>query len=257
MTRAKQAMYVITKAVGQSKSANFPRLLHETLGEAWSAGDPQWYEETAFEEAAADESRGQLPVLQDSPMPASPRRPARRPSAAHTGIVRAADAFALEAKSGADFGTAVHALLAEIEWSGPSEVEHRSALWQRGDPATEEAIACLDAPELAAVWQRPAGAVAAEVWRERSFELVLDGAWVSGVFDRVVIVRDAAGRAERAAIYDFKTDAIGPAEVAAAVERHGSQLHIYRQAAARLTGLPGEAVTAQLVLTRLRTSQSG
>jgi ATP-dependent exoDNAse (exonuclease V) beta subunit len=254
MTRAKTAMYIVTEPVGTSKSANFPRLLQETLGEAWTTGDPRWFRAISFVSGGEEGSAGNLRVIEDSSMPASSRRPARRPSVAHVGIVPAADAFTLDAKGGADFGTAVHRLLAEVEWSTPSEVEHRALLWQRGDPATEEAIACLDAPSLAEVWQRPAGAVAARVWRERSFELVLDGAWVSGVFDRVVIVRDAQGLATGVTVYDFKTDAIGPAEVAAAVERHASQLQIYRQAAARLTGLPLEAVTARLVLTRLRMS---
>ena len=43
LTRAKRATYVITEPVGKSQSLNFPRLLQETLGEEWEAGNPLWF----------------------------------------------------------------------------------------------------------------------------------------------------------------------------------------------------------------------
>jgi ATP-dependent helicase/nuclease subunit A len=89
----------------------------------------------------------------------------------------------------------------------------------------------------------------AEVWRERAFEIVLDEAWVTGVFDRVVIWRDANGRAERAVVYDFKTDRGSKADLGRALERHRGQLLLYRRSVAVLTGLPLAAVEAQLVFT--------
>jgi ATP-dependent helicase/nuclease subunit A len=136
-------------------------------------------------------------------------------------------------------------------------VARLASIWEKGNPAAEEALACLAAPGLAEIWRRPEGAAAAEVWRERSFELVLDGAWVTGIFDRVTIVRDTRGRPQRAAVWDFKTDAVDPAGVGAAIEHHGPQLQIYRKAVARLMGLPLEAVVGDLVLTRLRRRAGG
>jgi hypothetical protein len=41
-------------------------------------------------------------------------------------------------------------------------------------------------------------AAGGEVWRERAFEAVIDGVWVTGVIDRVVVERGADGRARRA-----------------------------------------------------------
>ena len=80
MTRAKRAMYVITKAVGRSESANFPRLLRETLGESWAAGDPRWFQAVAFADPSAGEARGDLPVLRDAPhRGVGGGRPAGRP----------------------------------------------------------------------------------------------------------------------------------------------------------------------------------
>src|SRR5665213_912611 len=104
MTRAKTAMYMVTEPVGTSKSANFPRLLRETLGEAWTAGDPQWFQAIPFATGDGEEGAAKLRKLEDPSLPASPRRPARRPSANHAGVVRAAEAFALDAAGGSDFG---------------------------------------------------------------------------------------------------------------------------------------------------------
>lgn len=118
--------------------------------------------------------------------------------------------------------------------------------------AIAEARACVLARALAAVWARPSAH--AEVWRERAFEIVLEGDWVTGVFDRVVVERDARGRALRATVYDFKTDRVedSRAGVALAVERHAAQLNLYRRVVAAFTGLRPEAVSCELVLTRLR-----
>jgi len=73
------------------------------------------------------------------------------------------------------------------------------------------------------------------------------------VFDRVVVTREAGGRATGATVFDFKTDALaGEADVEAAVARHAAQLNLYRRVVARLTGLAPGTVGAELVLTRLR-----
>ena len=158
----------------------------------------------------------------------------------------------MQGREAADFGTAVHRLLAQVEWGPAGEVVAR---WQTAGEPTEgvaEAQAVLSAPELAGVWARPAGAARAEVWRERSFEMVWDEAWVTGTMDRVVIERTAEGRALWATVYDFKTERVDAAETAAAARRHDGQMRLYRQAVTRLTGLPEAAVSAFVVFTRLR-----
>ena len=84
----------------------------------------------------------------------------------------------------------------------------------------------------------------AEVWLERAFELVIDGEFCSGVFDRVML-HDGTAQ-----IIDFKTDRVDDDTIAAAVKRHQPQLELYRRVLARLTGLEEEAITCQLVFTR-------
>lgn len=265
MTRARQGLYVVIKPAGTSSSRNYPRLLAETLGDeshpirigrrdfagAFSTGDAQWH---AGVQAAETSARTE-PALQPLPTDA-PRRsrlPARLPSASKAAELAGAQLFARDRDEAAEFGTAVHQLLADVEWGGADATRELTAAWtERGATghAITEAVACLAAPALASVWrQRPA----AEVWRERPFEVVLDGTWLSGVFDRVVVERDAAGHAVRATVFDFKTDHARSADdLERLTRRHGVQLEWYRRVAAMLTGLPAGDVQAELVFTRLR-----
>ena len=252
MTRAKRAMYVITEPPGESASKNFPRLLADTLGGTWRAGDPRWFEQIPPPKPA-EKIDAALPRLDATLAKRAPRRPARRPS----GLTAAA--FSVAQQSAVEFGTAVHGLLAEVEWADSADAERFSTMWtERGtDPAArDEVLACLRAPALAGVWEKnpradSAGSPQAEVWRERAFELVLDGAWVTGVFDRVVVERNANGRGLRATVFDFKTDAVADdGEMSAAVVRHAAQLNVYRRAVARLAGVDAAAVGCALIFTR-------
>ena len=107
--------------------------------------------------------------------------------------------------------------------------------------------ACLRAPALAGLWARPARA---EVWRERAFEIVLDEAWVTGVFDRVVVERDAGGAVARVTVFDFKTDRVGDAAaLAEAARRHAPQVKLYCRVAAALARVAPETVAGELIFT--------
>lgn len=269
MTRAKRAMYIITEPIAaKATSRNFPRLLRETLGETWSDGDARWFDavpktaedegENASDGSTADWVGGLGTRVEVEAMigeeARAVRRSAHRPSESKTSVVGGAPLFALEGGGATEFGAAVHEALAEIEWAG-ADAERRAAKWssQAAALAEIEAAACVRAPDLAGVWRRPDGDGVAEVWRERAFEVVLDGAWVTGVFDRVVMVRAADGRVAQATVFDFKTDRIEPgADLAAAAARHAGQLDIYRRVVAMLMRLAPAAVAAEVVFTRLR-----
>jgi ATP-dependent helicase/nuclease subunit A len=274
MTRAKQAMYLLTKPPGKSTSRNFPKLLAETLGEesmavrvgklelagAYAEGDADWHMRTA-PATPAPRVAPEIGRLDPGAIRKSRRLPPRRPSSEKAGTLNAVQVFSLAGHGGADFGTAVHALFAEVEWAGGGEAEKWAEIWRerglvlRPGPAQaiEEVLACLRAPELAAVWSRPTEARRAEVWRERAFEVVLDDTWVTGMFDRVVVGRDAAGRAVSVRVFDFKTDRLADAaDMRAVMARHAGQLNLYRRVAAMLTGLAVAEVVCELVLTQGR-----
>jgi ATP-dependent helicase/nuclease subunit A len=185
--------------------------------------------------------------------PAVPRRTARRPSGETGGTVAASRLFAFKQSGAAEFGREVHACLAEVEWGSAASIDAWALSWVEKGLAGAEAVACLRAEELRHLWACPAAG--AEVWREREFEIVLEGDWVTGVFDRVVVERDGRGRVVRATVYDFKTDGLeAPTEVAAAMNRHAGQVNLYRRVMARLAGLALSEVRCELVFTRLRRS---
>lgn len=263
MTRAKRAMYLIVEPVAEkSTSHNFTRLLRETLGESWASGDERWYETVV---AGGEEADATMPAT-DAGIDATAwglrpgRRPTRTPSALKTSEVSGAWLFALERNSASDFGTAVHERFAEVDWLVPGALGTLASEWMARfgeSDATREALDCLQAPELAGLWTKPAAEGADgrtfEIWQERAFEIVLDGAWITGIFDRVVVERTGDGRASKATVTDFKTDQVGSAvDIGAAVARHSPQLNLYRRVVAALSALEPGNVKCELVFTRLR-----
>ena len=94
--------------------------------------------------------------------------------------------------------------------------------------------------------------LAATLWREQNFEILLDGQWTSGTIDRVTIIRDSAGKALSATILDFKTDQVGnETEAQNKAKEYHSQMESYRAATAALLDLPMEQVAASLLFTAL------
>jgi ATP-dependent exoDNAse (exonuclease V) beta subunit len=132
-------------------------------------------------------------------------------------------------------GTEAHKILAQISWLD----EPRPALDQISPDARALVTDFLKTPAAITLFTRPPGDVT--LWREQPFDVMLDGRWISGVFDRVVLTGDAAE------ILDFKT---GGKDLA---ETYGEQMNLYRRSLAILTGLPLENISASLV--NLRTGE--
>jgi ATP-dependent helicase/nuclease subunit A len=269
-TRAKRAMYLITKPVGEkSRSDNFPKLLTETLSASGAAGTAQvavgnWASDAVYAEGDADwfategmrepvddfatDRAGMLSMKADTV--AVERHPARTPSGTKGGVVAGVALFGASGSGAASFGTAVHRALSEVEWGGATPEMVQS--WQNaglGAAVIMEATACLQADGLREVFAHKAGA---EVWRERRFEIVMDGAWITGVFDRVVLERTENGILCAVTVYDFKTDRVGVGDAGLLAERYTGQMAVYQRAAARLAGVKKELVRCVLVATMLR-----
>lgn len=247
MTRAKQGMYLIAEPP-KGEARTFSRILTHALGESWAAGDPRWYEGVEPGQPAA-ETAPALEAWSGATATRTARLPSRRPSDAGHGV-RTIPLFAGIGDGAADFGRQVHRIFEHIEWhDAGAAVSPAFATPGVGAEAIAEVQRVLAVPAVAAVLARPDGS--AEVWRERAFEFVLDGAWLSGVFDRLTIRRKADGTALGATVVDFKTDRprAGEPLVAGALARHGGQLNQYRRVAAALTGLPASQVKCFLVLT--------
>lgn len=254
LTRAKQALYVIIEPVGRSRSKNFPMLLEKSLTAAWSAGDPDWFRANQREPGEDVELPG-LAFSADEAIVRRKRRLASTPSKGRP-LQRSGDGWfqASESRSTAQ-GTLIHAELARIEWGEdldlPQWTDQRLA--DGADPTAIEVLrTSLESERLSTVFTRPPGRAGVEVWRERAFEVVLKGDWVSGIFDRVVVQFDAQGHAARAWIYDFKTHEIETRESAEIIAQHyDQQMKLYREVVKTLTGLPLDKIKAELVFTAM------
>ncbi len=227
MTRAKKALYCLAAKGRNDKNAgNWLERTFPGDGDRREIGDAKWFAAHKKTTPAGPEASGGRAPL--PPVPARPSSaPSRRTAPRAEDIVGRADARR--------FGTDVHRLLAQIGWIDGME----PSIAGEG-PAAGMVRKFVDSAEGRKIFTRPSAGT--ELWRERSFDVFLEGTLHSGTFDRVHIERKD-GRAVSAQIYDFKTDGQG----GDLNERYGEQLENYRLAAATLLGLDIEKVTAVAV----------
>jgi len=251
MTRPRRALYWITKKLKPKTTAkNFGRWLGLRLsedGEGFASGDKNWFAQKPVQQAekglAPSSSESQLPPL-PLPLPHLATPQARTPAGSKSGT-DSPPVAGISSKSGSAamlLGNEIHSLLAGIDWLEPNAIPDFSDASQEAQEILSLFFASGTGEK---VFTQPA--VECELWRETPFDLLLDGQWVSGIFDRVVVSRSPEGRAVAARVLDFKTDRVGEQELQA---RYSSQLQTYRRAAATLLGLPDENVEAELVALR-------
>lgn len=165
-------------------------------------------------------------------------------------------------QSALDFGSCVHRLFEELEWS-ESLVATDAELLAMLTPLTideamrEQALAQFRAALANAnfkeaffqeAFPRPAGTTL-KVENERRVQVPLDQGgryFMNGIIDRLVLTLDG-GQPIAAAILDYKTDTIGSAEeLVSRTAHHRPQLDAYRSAVSAMTGLPAKNIRCQL-----------
>ncbi len=275
MTRAKQGLYIISSFQGKTAQTITPAAflkrqltgdpkpvmgkpiligeeeavcLYECGNRGWHAMEPEKVKAAAAPEAA------QLPP-DFSRQPSLRRRlvrvqPSKRPETAQ----RASLLFAPDARDALDLGTAVHQLFERVSWIDEADIESVVAEWssplsmsedlqQKAAGLFRQAIA---APDIRHALTRPPGNV--NLWREKRFEIVIGKRWVSGAFDRVVVLRDQKGKALGATVLDFKSDEVtGDAALAELARQYKPQMELYRSALSRMLGLQAAKVGLRLV----------
>lgn len=272
MTRAKLALYVVTAERSRNVARNESDLLRKRLGLAgpvpyelgdlecgcfWESGERQWY--TAWPLRAP--ARTQVPWRGGGPglgillrsVNASVQR--RAPSGEESFRLTGRDFSSTTREAKRQLGLRVHELVAAVPWLEPGMDVRK--VWQgRGldldDTASSQVLALFEDPSIRP-WFTRADSSSREVWVERRVDAVLDGEWVSGILDRVVLERDAQGRWTSATILDFKTDEVP--DDAAVRERAGGyrpQMELYRKAVQKLTGLPKARIRVILIFTSIR-----
>jgi ATP-dependent helicase/nuclease subunit A len=104
----------------------------------------------------------------------------------------------------------------------------------------------ITAPDIRRVLARPPGNVS--LWREKRFEIVIGKRWVSGAFDRVVVLRDQKGKALGATVLDFKSDEVTDDTALTELTRqYRPQMEAYREALSKMLSLQKTKVALALV----------
>ena len=270
VTRARRALYLIGAVPGEaSKSGTTDRkntavwVEHalvdspptaleadgQTLGVAWQTGDPGWFQPIAPPESAPRrENPLPGPFFPSSSPPG--RLPGVQPSAPEPWRMEARKLFDGRRPLACRHGSLVHGLLAHIDESADPAAFARWFDDRFPNPSPEEAgargeiLRCLGNPAVQAALTVPP---AATLWRERPCDAIVDGRWISATFDRVHLGSD------RATIVDFKTgDAARPGPDGPG-SPHRDQLHLYRKALSRLTGIDEQAIDLHLIFTATAT----
>ena len=230
MSRAKHALYCLRAPTSDLKNTGrwlkdfFPKGDGEDPDNR-TLGDPKWYEAHQSQKLHATDIKGAK--LQ------KPRRQTQNNSPSlHEGEDIPAGLI-LGGGAARHLGTEVHELLAQVEWLG-KDPDYTGATAE-GAKLVREFLAS----DRALVMKKPGENFT--LWRERAFDVEVDGRAVSGVFDRVHVELGKDRKATSAQIYDFKTDK-GNVDL---LERYNDQLDAYRQAAALLLGISADKVEAR------------
>jgi len=266
MTRAKRGLYLIAEPPPKDGKAMTEALfLQRMLGVTedkqecpsyliqWKVGNAAWFEGLN----RAEPKQPGIPVvarpLGELLREFQPLAKRMTPSGEEDFQVKGSVLFSEGREPGRRLGSLAHELLAHVEWwdakSSMTELESR---WQaagllRGEAIEVSAVSMVRGvlTSEAAAYGFAKPAADAQAWRERPFDLIHEGSWISGIFDRVVVLRDSVR------LIDFKTDDV--ADEAALQEKvagYRPQIVLYRKALARLTGLKPEQIECALLFTR-------
>ncbi len=253
MSRAKQALYLFTQPIKKlepEKCPNFPQLLaagleHSTSFESRSddassisLGDPLWFEKFHLKAAASEQ---EAPPCFTALTPRDSSLQKALPSDAGHTVLRGSQAF-LE-NNAAALGSEVHSLFESLEWLPTSQ-----SFASCSDEARELMESSLANPQIQSLFAKPEGKVT--LWREQHFDLLQEGLWLSGCFDRVVIFHNEEDRVVRADLIDFKTDQGGREKLLA---NYRPQLESYRRALAQILHLEEKQI--RMILLHLRSSE--
>lgn len=281
LTRAKRGLYLVTRYPGKTASSlDAAALLKTVLTEGsatdgrpnlrlagadavclYASGDPAWFR------ALPERARETPPAAAAGRPAAFAGRPSMRrrlarqePSLQDDRGIQAAKLFAPDVRDVLDFGTAIHSLFEKVAFIEDADPAAIVAAWGAAATATEPVrrdVAvqfqhAMRTDDVRKALSRPAAARVA-LWRERSFEIVIDDTWVSGQFDRVVIERDADDRVCAVTILDYKSNRIEDTARACAdkAEHYRPQMQLYRKALGRILAVPETAIACGLVFTRI------
>lgn len=242
LSRAKRALYLFSQEPKKNdvdKCPNFPQLLAAGLKHLPNfsngmLGDPQWHQ--IFQPHRVETKQ----IHDTHPRTLTGRAPSLKKSTpSSTGHHRLLGDQAFQARNARTIGSEIHRYLDSVDWIIESAWP---PLFQLSEPARDLLIPCLSHPAMMELFTKPESPHT--LWREQRFDLVLEGEWISGCFDRVVIFLNAQGKPIRADLIDFKTD---QGERETLILNYTPQLSNYRRALSFVLNLPEAKIRTMLV----------
>ena len=238
LTRAKRGLYVLLPEVPKSRKdadgwASLANWISRSAGRGddamlFQSGDPSWWREV-----------GRRQPRETPPSPGLAASVLPRPRTTPSGAKRKT-AGMVASPGGMAFGSEVHAGFEKVGW-----IEDEPHPVIPGE-AGKLIAGLLEIPEIREVFLR--GGRCIDLFREQPVESISDGGWLSGVIDRLHVIRDSEGRVREVEVIDFKTDAVESPE--ALIDRYAGQMEAYRKVMAVAFG--GVPVKCLLLSTKLR-----
>ncbi len=239
LTRAKRGLYVFLDEPAKSApsdKASIPNWIMNTLGfegsdgEVFEIGNPGWAKGIPTIETDQQTKTRSLG-------PAISKRDRSTPSGGKEVVT---EILKPGLEGGRKFGTEVHAAFEHIGWLD-EEAPPRFSTTIR-----ETMEAALAVPEIRGLFEKRGRDVS--LFREQRVETVMEGKWMSGVIDRLHVIRNSDGVASIVEIIDFKTDRVKSASEL--TKRYSGQMRAYENAMAAI--YPKADVRSILLSTALK-----
>ncbi len=277
LTRAKQGLYMVTSYPGKTAKTITPATLLKTRlcndpkptdgppvsidGEQFTClfetGQRDWHtrvsrEETSMPLPATPELSGDFHKKSSQRVRMTRISPSEQVGYTQNAGYLFSDAY----YRSLEFGSAIHELFRKVSWIDKADIE--GIIRQRqGKSAFEDEFnqrmaehfrQALTSEEVRQVLSHPDGN--AELWREKRFEIVIENQWITGAFDRVVIIRDNEGKALQATIVDFKSDEVeNDTILAQAAKGYRPQLALYGKALSLMLAIDRSQIELKVLFT--------
>lgn len=259
LTRAKRALCVVVPPASKKKNSSEKKTFSETNWLRAGVGEPESKEEILWESQSSPaawfthmpkkeqifEKTKQKQLHLGKVAPKIQRlAPSQLPEASSRKAV-----FSQSSQDAALYGRLLHQKAAMLPLLSDSSATSVAAGIFQGEGLEGEAAKALqfawESAYFAWAWgeKQPNLEHHWQCWRERAFEILLEKHWVSGVFDRVLICRDALGFISSARIIEIKTDTLTTADQLRS--KHKSQLLMYKQVLSKLLSLEEAQIEAK------------
>lgn len=137
-------------------------------------------------------------------------------------------------------GRDVHKVFESITW-----IDELPELEQ--NPAGKIVLDCLKITPIRLHFERPEDEF--KLMREQPFEIELNGEWISGVIDRLIICYEKK-KPQKATIIDYKTNRNQSAQDLR--DQYENQLDVYRKAVSQILNISDNKVSCYLLSTHLK-----